>query len=70
MTRLLPLLELTKRRTRRLRRFELITITPTTTGTHSIIRVEKISWGKPSQILRDNLGSPKNLERRNLTRQG
>ena len=45
MTRLLPLLELTKRRTRRLRRFELIIIThTTTTGTHSIIRVEIFSW--------------------------
>ena len=46
MTRLLPLLELTKKRTRRLRRFELITTThTTTTGTHSIIRVEIFSWG-------------------------
>ena len=48
MTRLLPLLELTKRRTRRLRRFELITTTPTTTKTHSIIRVEIKSWGRLS----------------------
>ena len=46
MTRLLPLLELTKRRPRRLRRFELITTThTTTTGTHIIIRVEILSWG-------------------------
>ena len=70
MTRLLPLLELTKRRTRRLRRLELITtIHTTTTGTHSIIRVEIVSW-EPCQILRENLGSPRNLESRNLTRKG
>ena len=48
MTRLLPLLELTKRRTRRLRRFELITTTPTTTETHSIIMVEIKIWGRLS----------------------
>ena len=46
MTRLLPLLELTKRKTRRLRRFELITTTPTTTGTHSSSRVEIKKLGK------------------------